>query len=371
MFGPYPLDELTVVTVPRSYSQATLGFVTLSSLMMYDLEVLNLIFRQEDRRTVIAHEVAHQWWAHQVGWSSYRDQWISEAVANYAALLFARNRLDWKDRYGLGPTAGWQEALSSTTSDGRTIESIGPVVLGERLFSSRSGDAYEPIVYRKGAVILDMLARTLGEENFPKVLRQIVKAAGNRPISTGDFLTIMEKVTSVDLDWFAKQYVYGTGPARGLLQLPVRAQGRGQVDGRRGGPAADALPLPLPGGEDGPGLRRDAREAGPDPGRVLRARGADRDCLARPGAGGGQGQEEGKGCECHAARSRAAQGRAHSARDRGRARAQGLLARSPRGGLRPLLQREPPSQADARSTRASMPRRRGRPRRPRRSMPRR
>ena len=228
MFGPYPLDELTVVTVPRSYSQATLGFVTLSSLMMYDLEVYNLIFRLEDRRTVIAHEVAHQWWAHQVGWSSYRDQWISEAVANYAALLFARQRLDWKDRYGLGPTAGWQEALSSTTSDGRTVESIGPVVLGERLFSSRSGDAYEPIVYRKGAVILDMLARTLGEENFPKVLRQVVKAAGNRPISTGDFLTIIEKVTSVDLDWFAKQYVYGTGLPEVYYSYRFEPKGEGK-----------------------------------------------------------------------------------------------------------------------------------------------
>jgi tetratricopeptide (TPR) repeat protein len=85
------------------------------------------------------------------------------------------------------------------------------VVLGERLFSSRAGDAYQAIVYHKGAVILDMLARTLGEENFPKILKQVVKVVANRAISTGDFLTLIERITTTELDWFADQFVYGTG----------------------------------------------------------------------------------------------------------------------------------------------------------------
>jgi hypothetical protein len=213
LFGPYPLDELAVVTVPRGFSQAAApGFVTLSSFMMYDLEFFNVLFGLEDRRTVIAHEIAHQWWGHTVGWASYRDQWISEAMANYAAVLFGRNRLSWDDRrLGLRPTSGWQEDLLGELPDGRVIESVGPVVLGVRLGSSRAGDAYQPIVYKKGAVILDMLARSLGQDDFPKVLRQIVKVASNRSLSTEDFLSLIEQITSADLDPFARQYVYGTG----------------------------------------------------------------------------------------------------------------------------------------------------------------
>ncbi len=210
-FGPYPFDEMTVVTVPRAYSQAMLGFVTLSSLMMLDLDVWNLLFGLEDRRTVIAHEIAHQWWGHRVGWTSYRDQWISEAMANYAALLYARKKLDWKGRYGLGPTTGWQDALTDTTEDGRVIESLGPVVLGQRLLSSRSDAAYQAIVYHKGAVVLDMLARALGQESFPKVMTQIAKVAEYRAISTEDFLSLIERITSAELDGFADQFVYGTG----------------------------------------------------------------------------------------------------------------------------------------------------------------
>lgn len=234
LFGPYPLDELTVVTVPRGFSQAMLGFVTLSSLMMLDLEVLNLFIGLEDRRTVIAHEISHQWWGHMVGWTSYRDQWISEAMANYSALLYARKRLDWKGRFGLGPTAGWQSILTETTADGRTIESMGPVVLGVRLFSSHADDAYTPIVYYKGAVILDMLARTLGEENFPKVMKQIVKVANHRAISTEDFLSLIERITSTELDWFSERFVYGTGLPEVYYSYRFEPQGDGkwQVKGQ-------------------------------------------------------------------------------------------------------------------------------------------
>jgi hypothetical protein len=213
LYGPYPLDEITVVTVPRGFSQATLGFVSLSSLMMLDLDILNVLLGLglEDRRTVIAHEVAHQWWGHLVGWSSDRDQWISEAMASYSALLYSRNKLDWMNRWGLRPTTGWQRALLDTTADGRPIESIGPLVLGRRLLSSRASNAYQPIIYQKGPVILDMLARSLGQDNFPKVLRQIAKVAASQSISTEDFVSLIERITSTDLSAFARQYIYGTG----------------------------------------------------------------------------------------------------------------------------------------------------------------
>jgi len=264
LFGPYPLDELTVVTVPRDFSQAMLGFVTLSSVMMADLGVWNLFFGLEDRRTVIAHEVAHQWWGHMVGWESYRDQWISEAMANYASLLYGRNKLDKKDRFGLGPTSGWQETLTDTTEDGRAIESLGPVVLGTRLFSSRSGNAYQAIVYHKGAVLLDMLSKSLGEENFPKVLRQVVKVSANRAISTEDF-PFHHRTGHLGRPRSVRRPVHlrHRSPG-GLLQLSFRARGRGQVEGPGRGPPAGAVPVPLQGGEDGRRLRRGPRAARPD-----------------------------------------------------------------------------------------------------------
>lgn len=213
VFSPYPLDELTVVTAPRSYSQAMLGFITLSDLMIADLGLFGPLLGLEDRRTVIAHEVAHQWWAHIVGWKGYRDQWISEATANYAAMLWARRRLPARLQPRLGPTTGWQAALSATLPDGRPVEAVGPLVLGARLESSKTANhnAYIDIVYRKGAIILDSLAGLFGEETFLQMLSKITANASGKVISTETFLGLIERMSGADLSGFGKQFIYGTG----------------------------------------------------------------------------------------------------------------------------------------------------------------
>ncbi len=209
-FGPYPFDELTVVTASRGFSQSLPGFMTLSDFLLNDGGMWNKLLGLEDRRLVVAHEMAHQWWGDHVGWASYRDQWMSEALASYSALLFARERLN-NELSGVDLTEGWYEAVSARLPDGSTIESVGPIVLGWRLISSRASDAYQPIVYMKGAVVMDMLARSLGEDIFPRVLRQVVKAGGGRTISTEELFAVIETVTSADLGPFTAQYVYGTG----------------------------------------------------------------------------------------------------------------------------------------------------------------
>ncbi len=220
-FGPYPLDELGVALSPRLYSQSLPGFLTLSTLMMLDRDKLlmklygdqlaQLLLGLEDPRTVIAHEMAHQWWGHGVGWKSYRDQWLSEAMATYSAVLYARNRLDGVVGSISGPTAGWQDSLTAELADGRSIESLGPVVLGERLVSSRADDAYTAIVYTKGALVLEMLARSFGEKSFTLMLKTVHELVAHRAISTADFLTMLERQSGADLAPFARQYIYGTG----------------------------------------------------------------------------------------------------------------------------------------------------------------
>lgn len=212
-FGPYPYRELTLVTVPRTASQSLPGLVTLSDLMMADaksLGILGLLLGLEDRRTVIAHEVAHQWWGHEVGWESYRDQWLSEALANWSAMLYAHEKL--KDAGAFtGPLAGWQGELAATLADGRRIESVGPLTLGWRLESTRASGAYQAIVYKKGAIVFDMLAQALGRDKFVEALHGLFGIAAGKVVSTEVLLAALERTMGTDLHSFADQFVYGTG----------------------------------------------------------------------------------------------------------------------------------------------------------------
>lgn len=228
VFGPYPLDELTVTTVPREFSQGFLSFVTLADIFLMGDSATWIRFAPgEDRRLVVAHEIAHQWWGNQVGWTSYRDQWISEAMASYSATLYARDRL--KDKLSGDLTANWREDLSLSAPNGRPVESLGPVVLGSRLDSSLADDAYRLIVYKKGAVVLEMLARLLGEENFPKILRQVVKASTGKRISTADLFSMIETVAATELDEFARLFVYGTGLPEFFYTYHFEKNGNGWI----------------------------------------------------------------------------------------------------------------------------------------------
>jgi hypothetical protein len=214
VFGPLPLDQLTVVTLPRDFSQSYRGFITLTDSVNRPDLVAGDNSLSWTLASIVAHEVAHQWWGNLVGWWSYRDLWLSEGMATYASLLYnARNSGD-----GSGSLAalsrGWRQSLELNTDNGRLVESLGPIVLGDRLNSSQARNGYRAIVYRKGAVVLAMLARIIGEDRFNEMLRNLTQAAAHRVISTEDFIQSIEHMSQISLEEFSSQYIYGTGIPR-------------------------------------------------------------------------------------------------------------------------------------------------------------
>jgi hypothetical protein len=229
IFGPYPLDELTVVVLPRAYSQSFLGFITLTTSVAEEDDVGLPDAARWTREVTISHEVAHQWWGNLIGWWSYRDQWLSEAMANYAGLLFYLYSNDEHHVSVAELSVGWRSTLEQKVSSGRTVESLGPIVLGNRLNSSEAANGYRAIVYRKGAVVLAMLARAVGEENFLEMLHSLVEAANGKVITTEGFLQALERMSGLDLDGFARQYVYGTGIP--LVYYDYRFEPDGTGDG--------------------------------------------------------------------------------------------------------------------------------------------
>ncbi len=211
-FGDYPLDHLTVVTVPRGFSQGFLGFVTLSHFLLWDRgSIWADELREVQRTETIAHELSHQWWGNKVGWDSYRDQWLSEALADFSATLYAAHKAERKSVYLARHARDWKAALSRSAKDGRSVESVGPVVMGERLSSSQSGRAYTAVVYRKGSVVVNMLSKALGPEPFAGMLKALSDAVNNRVIDTPTFISAIERMSGLPLGDFASRFIYGTG----------------------------------------------------------------------------------------------------------------------------------------------------------------
>jgi aminopeptidase N len=172
------------------------------------------------------HEVMHQWWGNVVGWDNYRDQWLTEGLANYIALVGTDGEnpaehllTHWLDLYRKDLTA-------QVPGQEYTVDDAGPLVHGVRLNSSRDPDAYSKIVYGKGAWVFHMLRMMLQDsasknpdERFIALLHVLLESHRYRALTTEDLQKAVERVMTpaMDLeggksmDWFFEQYVHSTG----------------------------------------------------------------------------------------------------------------------------------------------------------------
>jgi hypothetical protein len=150
----------------------------------------------------LAHEIAHQWWGQGVGWKNYHEQWLSEGFAQYFAALYAeRERGDDVFRGMLRQMRRWSIEQSSQ----------GPVYLGYRLGHIKSdGRVFRAVVYNKGAMVLHMLRRLVGDEKFFSGLREFYATWRFRKAGTDDFRVVMEKVSGMELSAFFDGWIYGS-----------------------------------------------------------------------------------------------------------------------------------------------------------------
>jgi hypothetical protein len=151
----------------------------------------------------IAHEVAHQWWGQAVGWRNYHDQWLSEGFAQYFAALYARHaRGERTFNDMLRQFRRWALAESDE----------GPISLGSRLgHIRRQPRVFRALVYNKGAGVLHMLRRLIGDDAFFAGLRRFYEENKFRKAGTDDLRIAFEKEAGRPLVRFFDQWIYGTG----------------------------------------------------------------------------------------------------------------------------------------------------------------
>jgi hypothetical protein len=154
----------------------------------------------------LAHELAHQWWGQAVGWKNYHEQWISEGFSQYFAALYAREARG--DRL-------FDEMLRQFRRWALSESDQGPVHLGARLGHVKSDPrVFRALVYNKGAAVLHMLRRLLGDDVFFAGLRRFYLDRRYQKAGTEDFERALEAESGVVLDRFFERWIYGSGIPR-------------------------------------------------------------------------------------------------------------------------------------------------------------
>lgn len=242
-FGPFPYSKLALTQLPGRESQGWPGLIFLSSYAFLspgereDLHMTTLGQLMDSQ--VPAHEAAHQWWGDLVTWKTYRDQWFSEGLANYCALMILQEKNPAEFRQILEK---YRRDLIETNKEGNLRGDAGPVTLGGRLLSSNFPEGYEAISYGRGTWLFHMLRTMLQdasmyptrkdpghgavEEPFVRSLRKLRERYQGKAISTRELLDVFaEDLPSslryegkASLDWFLDGWVNGTSLPKLELQ---------------------------------------------------------------------------------------------------------------------------------------------------------
>jgi hypothetical protein len=208
ILGDAPYDSFTLALtegdLPGGHSPAYFALLTLPLPMTPYVWSNDPVAFQGYPSFFVAHEIAHQWWGQAVGWKNYHEQWISEGFAQYFAAMYAE-----KER---GP-----DTFSSVVRQMRRwsmqMSPRGPVYLGYRLGHIRSDSrVFRALVYNKGAMVLHMLRRLLGDEAFFAGLRDFYRTWRFKKAGTDDLRVAMEKAAGGrSLARFFDRWIYSDG----------------------------------------------------------------------------------------------------------------------------------------------------------------
>jgi hypothetical protein len=159
----------------------------------------------------LAHELAHQWWGQAVGWKNYHEQWLSEGFAQYFAALYAQ-KAHGDDTFVdmLRQFRRWALAESDQ----------GPVHLGYRLGHIKGDQrVFRALLYNKGAAVLHMLRRLVGDEAFFNGLRRFYYNKKFAKAGTDDLQNAFEQETGRSLSRFFERWIYGDALPRLSYQV--------------------------------------------------------------------------------------------------------------------------------------------------------
>jgi aminopeptidase N len=201
---PYPADSYTQALLPGGPPQE----MAVMALMDEDYGRSVLDDPRED--ALIAHELSHQWWGNLLTCADWSDFWLNEGMATYMTAAWkehAWSRDDYEREMLLA-----RRRYARAVADGKDR----PLVFTGW---KEAGEMGGSVTYSKGALVLHLLRREIGDAAFWDGLRLYTQAAatqfetGGGVVRTRDLQHGMEQASGRDLGWFFDQWAYSVEPA--------------------------------------------------------------------------------------------------------------------------------------------------------------
>jgi aminopeptidase N len=183
-FGPYPFDAYGGVVL----NDSRIGYaLETQSRPVYG----SMFFRSSPDPTVVAHELAHQWFGDSVAVERWQDIWLNEGFATYAEWL-------------------WREHDGGQTVERSFDQQYDSVDWRNPAGNPGAANIFDSAVYQRGAMTVFALRRAIGDVAFAALLRSwpAERRGGNG--TTADFIAAAERASGKDLGRLFQTWLYGT-----------------------------------------------------------------------------------------------------------------------------------------------------------------
>ncbi|HJY30487.1 MAG TPA: M1 family metallopeptidase, partial [Pyrinomonadaceae bacterium] len=203
--APYPYEKLALIVGATRY-----GGMENSSAIVFTSTIFNRPTRPAMSKafgvpagnvTLIAHEIAHQWFGDSVTESTWSDLWLSEGFATYFAGLFVQ-RYESEEAF--------QQYMKDASTQVFNYEKEHRTPIHDR-DTENLMELLNPNNYQKGAWVLHMLRSNLGDAAFFRGIRAYYEAHKSSVASTEDLRAALEKSSGKDLRAFFARWVYDAG----------------------------------------------------------------------------------------------------------------------------------------------------------------
>jgi aminopeptidase N len=235
----YPWEKYTQVVVEQ-FTAGGMENTTATTLNDYALLDERALL-DGDVDDLVSHELGHQWWGDLVTCKDWAHIWLNEGFASYCEILWEEHR------HGAdGAQLDLWNKLHAAAIDGRSrkVEMSRPIV--DRRYPNEDS-MFDGRAYPKGAWVLHMLRKQLGDDVFFKGLRTYGNENRYKSVETSDFRKVMERISGRDLERFFYDWTERPGhPVLnvGVKYLPDTKQVRVEVKQTQQGEAFH-FPLPL------------------------------------------------------------------------------------------------------------------------------
>ncbi|MEM9984304.1 MAG: M1 family metallopeptidase [Bacteroidota bacterium] len=193
-FGPYPFAKLANVQSTTRY-----GGMENASCIFYSETSID---GKRGSESLLAHEIVHQWFGNSASEASWYHIWLSEGFATYFTGWYL------EQKYGA-------EALAEYLSQARArVIQFGPKKPVVDSSVTDLNDLLNANSYQKGAWVLHMLRRKLGDETFRRGIQTYYQRFKLGNALTQDFQQVMEEVSGQALDDFFTQWLFRPGHPR-------------------------------------------------------------------------------------------------------------------------------------------------------------